>query len=150
MAGITLNKGLQPFDIYFEDIDEHDTIYFNPSDSDLPKRLMQCKDIIAEKQKGIKPYEVDENGIPNTESAIAYMEENSKVICDTLDYAFGNKVSDVIFKHCGAFSIVNGEYYIMLFLNAITPELEKLIKTNTKTAESKANKYLKKYQQYNR
>lgn len=145
MAGITLNKGLKPFDIYFEDIDDHEVIYFNPTDSDLPKRLMETQKIIEEKSKKVKPYEVDENGIPNTDSCIDFFNETNKVVCDALDYAFGNKVSDVIFKHCGAFSVVDVDYYILQFLKAVTPELEKIIKKEQKTAGTKADKYLEKY-----
>lgn len=145
MAGIVLNKGLEPFEIYFEDIDKRETIYFNPSDSDLPKRLMECQKIIETKLKEVKPCKTDEDGLPTADSAIEYIEETNKVVCDALDYAFGNKVSDVIFKHCGVFSVVNGEYFILAFLNAAAPELEKLVKAGRKTASGKANKYLDKY-----
>lgn len=145
MAGIVLNKGLKPFDIYFADIDEHATIYFNPADSDLPKRLMEAQKIIEEKSAEIKPFEVDESGMPNADSCIEHFNERNKIVCEALDYAFGNKVSDILFKHCGAFSIVDGEYFILQFLNAITPELEKIVKKSQKQASAKANKYLEKY-----
>lgn len=145
MPGITLNKGLKPFDIYFEDVNEHATIFFNPSDSNLPKRLMEAQKIIEEKTKTIKPYETDETGAPEADSCIEYFNEVNNAVNDALDYAFGNKVSDTIFKHCGAFSIVNGEYFVVTFLNAIAPELEKIIKKDQKTASTKANKYLEKY-----
>lgn len=145
MARIVQKKGLEPLEIYFEDIDKTETIYFNPSDSNLPKRLMECQKMIEEKSKEIKPYETDENGVPNADSAIDYFNEINKVVCDALDYAFGNQISDVVFKYCGPFSVVDGNYQILNFLQAITPELEKIIKKNNQTANNKANKYLKKY-----
>ena len=145
MNGITLNKGLEPFDIYFKDIGQHSTIYFNPSDSDLPKRLIECKDIVEKKAKEIKPYEVDENGVPQSDDCLRFLEETNQVVYDAIDYAFGNKISDTVFEHCGAFSVVNGEYQILNFLNAITPEIEKMVKANQKTANRKMDKYLEKY-----
>lgn len=146
MAGIKLNKGLMPFDLYFEDIDTHETIYFNPSDSDLPKRLMECKNIIEEKQKQVKTPETDEKGVPkDIDETINYFNETNKVIYDALDYAFDNKVSDVIFKYCAPFSIVNGQYYILAFIEAMIPELKKLTEQNAKKASQKSEKYLAKY-----
>ena len=84
----TNHKGLEPLEIYYEDIDQTETIYFNPSDSDLPKRLMECQKLIEERAKAIKPYETDENGLPDAESAIAYYEEANKIVYDALDYSF--------------------------------------------------------------
>ncbi len=145
MARIVQKKGLEPLEIYFEDIDKSETIYFNPSDSDLPKRLMETQKMIEEKAKAIKPYEMDENGMPKPDSCIEYFDAVNKVVCDALDYAFGNKISDVVFKHCGALSIVDGNYQIINFIQAITPEIEKSIKKNRAAAEKKTSKYLEKY-----
>lgn len=145
MTEIVLNKGLEPFDIYFKDIDEHAIIYFNPSDSDLPKRLVECQKIIEEKTKNIKEYEIDEDGNPVAESCVKCFDEANTIICDALDYAFGNKISDVVFKHCGALSIVNGNYQVLNFLEAITPAVEQVVKRNQKAVSAKMDKYLKKY-----
>ena len=146
MAGITLKKGLEPFEIYFEDADVTETIYFNPSDSNLPKRLIECRALIEEKSKKIKPYEKNGDGTPaDADGALEYLNKTNSVVYDALDYAFGNKVSDTIFKHCGPFSVVDGGYYILNFLDAVAPELEKLIKAHQKSANTKAEKYLKKY-----
>lgn len=142
---IELNQGLEPLEIYFKDTDKTETIYFNPSDSDLPKRLMECQKIIEEKSKNVKPYEVDESGMPDADKALEYYDEVNKIVCDALDYAFGNKVSDVIFKYCGAYSVVNGNFQILNFLNAITPEIKKTVEKSNKAANAKANQYLNKY-----
>ena len=148
MAGITLKKGLQPFTINFEDANDEVTIYFNPTDSDLPKRLMESQKIIEAKAKELKSFETEEDGTPNVDDAIRYFNDVDNIVYDTIDYAFGNKVSTEIFKHCGAFSVVNGEYFVIQFLEAIAPELEKIIKDNNKKAEAKANKYLAKYKKH--
>lgn len=145
MAGITLKKGLQPFTINFEDAKDEVTIYLNPTDSDLPKRLLECQKLIEEKAKTLKDFERDEDGTPNVDDAIRYFNDIDTIVYDAIDYAFGNKVSAEVFKHCGAFSVVNGEYFVIQFLQAIAPEIEKLIKENNKKAEAKANKYLAKY-----
>ena len=145
MARIIQNKGLEPLEIYYEDIDQTETIYFNPSDSDLPKRLMECQKLIEERAKAIKPYETDENGLPDAESAIAYYDEANKIVYDALDYAFGNKVSETLFKHCGPFSVVSGNYQVLNFLTAVTPVIKETVEKNQKTANTKMNQYLKKY-----
>lgn len=145
MAGIVLNQGLQPFDIYFEDADEHVTIYFNPSDSDLPRRLMEAQKMIEEKVKDLEPYQTDGDGLPDADSCVAYLDKTKQIICDTLDYAFGNPVGATIFAKCGPFSIVNGNYQLLNFLQAITPEITKIVKKDQKTASGRANEYYKKY-----
>lgn len=142
---ITLKKGLEPLEIYFEDADEAVTIYFNPSDSDLPKRLLEAQKIIEEKSKDIKPFELDENGTPDAESCIEYFNETNAAICNAIDYAFGNKISDKLFLHCGPFTIIDGEYFILQFLEQITPVLEEKIKADRGKASEKMNKYLAKY-----
>ena len=142
---IELNQGLEPLEIYFKDTGKTETIYFNPSDSDLPKRLMECQKIIEEKSKNLKPYEIDESGLPDADKALKYYDEVNKIVCDTLDYAFGNKVSNVIFKYCGAYSVVNGNFQILNFLNAITPVIKKAVEKNNKAANAKATQYLNKY-----
>ncbi len=142
---ITLKKGLEPLEIYFEDADETVTIYFNPSDSDLPKRLVEAQKIIEERSKNIKPFELNENETSDAESCIEYYNEANAVVYDAMDYAFGNKISDKLFRHCGPFTIVDGEYFILQFLDQITPVLEEKIKTDRGRASEKMNKYLAGY-----
>jgi hypothetical protein len=90
MATIKLNTGLRPFDIQFDE-DEIKTIYFNPTDADLPKRMLEAQKMIEEKTKNIKDVEIDENGLPCCDEYIAVVDEINKAICDTMDYASATK-----------------------------------------------------------
>ena len=140
MAGIKLNKGLQPFDIYFEDIDEHETIYFNPSDSDLIPRLSKSMENI---KKILMNFKTDPND--DAYKIVEKIDETENTICNEIDYGFGNKVSDIVFKHCGVMSVANGEFYILSFFNAILPEIKKMSGGLQKQASSNAEKYIKKW-----
>ena len=145
MEGMRMSNGMKPFPIYFDDNAEPEYIYFNPADSDLPLRFMKTQKLIDEKVKEIKPYKVDENGVPDADSCIKYFDEINKAVFEALDYAFGSNVSEVVFKHCGPFSVVNGNYQILNFLKGIAPEIEKITKKGRKLADTNMNKYLAKY-----
>lgn len=140
MAGIKLNKGLQPFDLYFEDIDKHETIYFNPSDSDLVSRL-------AKSVENIKNLLIDFKTNPDDDAykIVEKIDETEKTICNEIDYGFGNKVSDTVFKHCGVMSVVNGEFYILTFFDAILPEIKKMSGGLQRQASSNTQKYINKW-----
>ena len=92
-----------------------------------------------------RSYEVDENGVPNIEGAVDYLNEANQIVYDAVDYAFGNKISDVLFQHCSPYAIVNGEYFIWTFFNAMAPVLEDIINKSQKKANENMNKYLSKY-----
>ena len=142
---ITVGSGLETFEIEFVDRGVTAEIAFNPSDPDLPKRLYEAQNIIDEKTKIVKQYEVDENGVPNIEGAVDYLNEANQIVYDAVDYAFGNKISDVLFQHCSPYAIVNGEYFIWTFFNAMAPVLEDIINKSQKKANENMNKYLSKY-----
>ena len=142
---IKLNTGLKPFNIQFDNSEEVTTIYFNPTDADLPKRLFEAKKLIEEKTKNIKQFEIDESGVPKTDEYIETMNEVNQAIFDTVDYAFGSKISDKVFSKCSPFSIPNGEYFIIQFLNAIAPVLESIIKKESKKANANMKKHIDKY-----
>ena len=130
---ITVGSGLETFEIEFVDRGVTAEIAFNPSDPDLPKRLYEAQNII------------DENGVPNIEGAVDYLNEANQIVYDAVDYAFGNKISDVLFQHCSPYAIVNGEYFIWTFFNAMAPVLEDIINKSQKKANENMNKYLSKY-----
>ena len=71
--------------------------------------------------------------------------DTKNIIFDELDAAFDSKVSSVVFKHCSPFAVVNGEYFIMQFLSAITPEIQKNINKSNAEVEKKMARHLNKY-----
>lgn len=142
---IKLGNDLEVFEIEFEGRNSTVEIEFNPNDPDLSKRLMEAQKIINEKSKGIKQFEVDENGMPNADSCVQYLNEMNQVVYDAVDYAFGNKISDKVFKYCSPYGIVNGEYFVLHFFNRMIPELKKIISSSQKKANENMNKHLAKY-----
>lgn len=82
-------------------------------------------------------YEIDENGVPNVDSCMEYMNNVNQIVYDAVDYAFGNKISDKVFKYCSPFAVVDGEYFMMHFFNKITPVLESIIRDKQKKAIQK-------------
>lgn len=163
-----LSTGKVAFPIEFDNGDTA-TIYFNPNDPDFASRLMATKDKISEKIEKMnfedfklsndgKPFETknikdfmyseDEDTkkyIEKAEKNAKIVEETKKIIFDELNYAFGSDISSVVFKYCSPFAVVNGEYFIMQFLSAISPEIQKHIKKSNAEVEKKMAKHLNKY-----
>lgn len=163
-----LSTGKVAFPIEFDNGDVQN-IYFNPTDPELATRLMAAKDKISARMQelnfsdfemsndgeavvnDISDYEnlTDEQIVAVTQKAEAIknvMAEIKQIIIDELNTAFGSDVSTVIFKYCSPFAIVNGNYYILNFLEAIAPEIKKYIEKSNKEAEKKMQKHIGKYQ----
>lgn len=166
---LKLSTGREAFPIEFDNGDK-DCIYFNPNDPDLAVRLMESRDKISERLEKLNYNELalkkggdieipdniddissltEEQQEALTEMAEAtskMLEDTKKIICDELDTAFDSEISSVVFKHCSPFAVVNGEYFIVQFINAITPEVQKRINKSNKEVEKKISKHTGKYQ----
>lgn len=164
-----LSVGKVAFPIEFDNGDK-DTIYFNPNDPDLATRLMKAKDNIGDKLENLKAedYELKTDGsfeMPDNidgyedmpdeqreiltnraEAMTKLLESTKKIICEEIDSAFNGDISAVVFKHCSPLAVVNGEYFIIQFLNAITPEIQKKINKSNAEVEKKMSKHIAKYQ----
>ena len=163
-----LSTGKIAFPIEFDNGDK-DCIYFNPNDPDLATRLMGAKEKISARMESIKfeDFELTNAGeaveIENiddfmnlteeqtkaiterAEKTAKIVEDTKKIIFEELNSAFDSDVSSVVFKHCSPFAVVNGEYFIMQFLTAITPEIQKNINKSNAEVEKKMAKHLNKY-----
>ena len=163
-----LSVGKIAFPIEFDNGDK-DTIYFNPNDSDLASRLMSAKDKIDKKINAINTEDFnllndgsvempkDINDVENlsneqhevlmkkAEQMIKLMQDTKNIIFEELDRAFDSNISSVVFKHCSPFAVVNGEYFITQFINAISPEIQKHIKKSNSDMDRKMAKYVNKY-----
>ena len=164
-----LSVGKIAFPIEFDNGDR-DVIYFNPNDPDLATRLMKAQDNIKMK---IDALELDDFVLKNDgsiempENIDAYMdltdeqkelitnradvmtkvlESTKNIIFEEVDSAFNGDISSVVFKHCSPLAVVNGEYFILQFLNAIAPEIQKQINKSNKDIEKKMSKHIAKYQ----
>lgn len=163
---IKLSTGKIAFPIEFDNGDIQN-IYFNPSDPELGARLISAKDVISNRIEKLNfgDFELSNNGEPVkieniqnlTEEQMAPLlakaEKTTKafaltkqIICEELNSAFGSDISSVVFKYCSPFAIVDGNYFILNFLEAIAPEIEKHINKANKNLEKKIKKHIGKYQ----
>ena len=163
-----LSVGKIAFPIEFDNGDK-DVIYFNPNDPDLATRLMASKDNIEKKINNVNQEDfnllndgtvnpiknledlenMSDEEIQNAADKIGQMakllDTTKQIVCDELDKAFDSKISEVVFKHCSPFAIINGEYFITQFINAITPEIQKHVKKSNNDMEKKMSKHINKY-----
>ena len=139
-----LSTGKIAFPIEFDNGDKQN-IYFNPNDPDLMLRMKNLDTKVQEKIKGLQDVELTEEGKPAQIAQIETFEKMQNILKDELDYAFGGSVSAVVFKHCSPFAIVGGEYFVVQFIKAITPEIEKHIKKANADAEKRMAKHIDKY-----
>lgn len=139
-----LSTGKVAFPIEFDNGDKQ-TIYFNPNDPDLMIRMKNLETKVSEKIKGLEDIELSNDGTPTQMAQIETFEKMQSIIKEELDYAFGGEVSKVVFKHCSPFAIVGGEYFVVQFVKAITPEIEKHIKKANVDVEKRMAKHIDKY-----
>lgn len=141
---IQLNTGKVEVGIVF-DGKEKDYIYFNPNDPDLFVRMTEFQANLENYLKNIEDIKLDENGNPIEESAVEKYKKFREVLYEELDKAFDGKISTVVFKKCSPFAIINGDYFIIQFLDGLIPEIKKHQSQATFEAEKKMAKHLDKY-----
>lgn len=139
-----LSTGKVAFPIEFDNGDK-DCIYFNPNDPNLSIRLADFQGKITARVKELDDMRLNAEGKPEDNSVIEDFRKFQNVLFEELDIAFGGEVSAVVFKHCSPFAIVGGDYFIMQFVEAIKPEIEKHIKKANADVEKKMAKHLDKY-----
>lgn len=139
-----LSTGKVAFPIEFDNGDK-DCIYFNPNDPNLPIRLADFQDKITARVKELDDMRLNAEGEPEDNSFIEDFRKFQNVLFEELDTAFGGEISAVVFKHCSPFAIVGGDYFIVQFVEAIKPEIEKNIKKANADVEKKMAKHLDKY-----
>jgi hypothetical protein len=143
-----LNTGKVAFPIEFENGTnvEKDVIYFNPNDPDLALRLRKLQESVRQKIGDMSDIELNPDGTPSDASNIETFEKIQKIMFEEIDCAFGGNISSVVFKYCSPFAFVDGEFFLVSFINAIIPEIESHIKKTTEDIEKKMSKHIEKYQ----
>lgn len=139
-----LSTGKVAFPIEFDN-GAKETIYFNPNDPDLFVRFSNFEKRVEDKLTGIGDFDLSVDGTPKNEEFLEKLDSINKVICEELDVAFASNVSDIIFKYCSPFAIVGGEYFLIQFVNAIRPEIEKHNKKASVELQKKMAKHTDKY-----
>lgn len=165
---LKLNTGKIAFPIEFDNGDIQN-IYFNPNDPDLGARMIAANKKITKRMDELKIDDVDlspegdpidisnldnlsdltveqSDYLEKKATQIAeVMEKTKNIIFEELNTAFDSDVSSVVFKYCSPFAIVNGKYYIMYFLEAITPEIRKIVDKSNAEAQKRMQKHIGKY-----
>ena len=139
-----LSTGKVAFPIEFDN-GAKETIYFNPNDPDLFVRFSNFEKRVEDKLTGISDFDLSVDGTPQNEELLEKFENINKVICEELDVAFASNVSSVVFKYCSPFAIVGGEYFLIQFVQAIRPEIEKHNKKANADLQKKMAKHTDKY-----
>lgn len=141
---IQLNTGKQEFQLIF-DGGIVEKIYFNPNDPDLSTRLADFEKRMDERTKCLKDMQLDADGTPQDKLIIEKYREFRKAFDEEFDRAFNASISETVFKYCSPFAIINGDYYIMQFIDGIKPEIENRINKSSKEVKKKMQKYINKY-----
>ena len=139
-----LSTGKVAFPIEFDN-GAKETIYFNPNDPDLFVRFSNFEKRGEEKLNDIGDFDLSADGTPKNDELLEKFESINKVICEELDVAFASNVSDIVFKYCSPFAIVGGEYFLIQFVQAIRPEIEKHNKKANADLQKKMAKHIDKY-----
>ena len=139
-----LSTGKVAFPIEFDN-GAKEIIYFNPNDPNLAIRLKDLQENVNKKMSEIEDIKLNNDGTPTDMKVIDDFEKIQNVLCNELDIAFGGDISSVVFKYCSPFAIVNGDYFLIQFIEAIKPEIEKHIKKANADVEKKMAKHLDKY-----
>ena len=139
-----LSTGKLAFPIEFDNGDVQN-IYFNPNDPDLAIRMKDFQGKVEARTKDLEDIKLKQDGTPEDASAIERFREIRNIVCEELDTAFNGDISSVVFKHCSPFAVVNGDYFIMQFIEGIKPEIEKHIKKANADVEKKMQKHIANY-----
>ena len=139
-----LSTGKLAFPIEFDNGDVQN-IYFNPNDPDLAIRMKDFQSKVEARTKDLEDIKLKNDGTPEDASAIERFREIRNIVCEELDTAFNGDISSVVFKHCSPFAVVNGDYFIMQFIEGIKPEIEKHIRKANADVERKMQKHIAKY-----
>lgn len=139
-----LSTGKIAFPIEFDNGDKN-CIYFNPNDPNLSIRLANFQEKMVKRTEDLEKITLNESGVPEEIEVIESFKKFQEVLMEELDFAFGAKISSIVFKYCSPFAVVNGDYFIVQFIEAIKPEIEKHIKKSNADVEKKMAKHLNKY-----
>ena len=139
-----LSTGKLAFPIEFDNGDRQN-IYFNPNDPDLAIRMKDFQGKVEARTKDLEDMKLKQDGTPEDVEAIERFREIRNIICEELDAAFNGEISAVVFKYCSPFAVVDGDYFIMQFIEAIKPEIEKHIKKSNAAVEQTMHKHIANY-----
>ena len=95
--------------------------------------------------KSLEDTKLATDGTPETNEMIEKYKKFRESFDEEFDRAFNSNISETVFKYCSPFALIDGEYYVVQFINGIKPEIEKHIKKATAEADKKMQKHIGKY-----
>ena len=116
-------------------------ISFNPKDINLLERINSGFTKIEEKIKSIEFIED-----LTTEENMKIYKECDDFVKSELNVIFDYDVSSVLFGNNSSFSSHNGSYWILQFMQGITPIIQTEVKKEFKASENRVSKYTKDYE----
>ena len=138
MKNINIDDGREAITI---NGDPNRTIYVQASDFNIKVRARQAQKNIADLLE-----EINKVSPENEEAFTDVLEEIDKKVRDQINFIFNADVSEPIFGACSPLmSLKNGKSYVEAFLDAITPELEKIAKKAAEASEKRISKHTRKY-----
>lgn len=139
-----LNSGKQAFTLEFDEGTE--TIYFNPLDPELGVRMADFERNVSERTKEYEDLDTNPDGTVNGGAdAVEKLRKILAIVKEEIDRAFNSEISATVFKYCSPFAIVNGDYFILQFIEGIKPEIEKRVNEGNALANKTLNERLAKY-----
>lgn len=146
MQNIRFDEGYKEFMI---NDDPNRIIRFNPADYGIIERFNTAhKEILTEMEKIQKDFNIKADGSPDVpegelEEAAELMAKVRKIICDKIDYIFGNPVSEIVFGTQSPLSSVKGVPLFERFIMAAQPFIEKEVKAEQEASQKRVSKYTK-------
>ena len=136
-----IDTGLVEFELPFDRGTEK--IFFNPNDIDFFVRLTDMINSISSMYDTLSDeYEKTENNFEKLE----IIHKLNLKIKNAFDVAFGNNVSDVIFKYVSPHGIVaNNQYYSFYILEYLMPIIADVTGKASKAATSALEKAMQKH-----
>lgn len=139
-----LSTGKQAFTLEFDEGIEK--IYFNPCDPELGVRMADFEKNVSDRTKEFEDLDTNADGAANGGAdAVEKLRKILEVVYEEVDKAFNSKISATVFKYCSPFAIVDGDYFILQFIEGIKPEIEKRVNEGDTLVDKKLNDRLAKY-----
>lgn len=133
---ITIDRGLQSYDIEDADGTYIGTIRFNPGDLGMAGRVSKAQEVIEQLQSGINP-----------DDGADAISKICDCICDQMDYIFGTPVSKVLFANVSPLAVMpDGDLMFNKYLQALLPEVMVAQEAAAKSSAERLKKYTANYQ----
>lgn len=121
------------------------TITFNPTDTNLAKRLNEAFSTLDEKQES---YKEQVKNLSDNKEIFEFSTARDKEMREILDGIFNVPVCDALFGAMNVYSLAGGFPVWCNFLLAILDEMEAKYTEENSAANPRLEKYMAKYQKY--